>query len=388
MQKKKPTFSMAGKTVPWYMVVFVLLFVAVLFFDFEHRQKQRFEDMNQQMEKLAVILRDTRRAQSAGGVPALGGGPAASSDARLVNFAPSGSKLQAAAAGASSSSNAAGRVGRELSDGVVSFIYPDSFSRGNNTNFFWPYARQKSPEDVYRFLGTVDVEELAEVVKTIPQSIWAEGDERSKKYKVHQYTSTIAFRLGGDHLREMPSKLAKYQGKKSTYDILNFDGSMTFSNHWETYGPLIQPVLDKIASTFPHSDRTWLRVLLVRLDAKHAVSQHRDNGCWMRVSRRIHVPLITHDQVTFHASNLPKGKSGMRGMSNAPVEDELLPVNTPGNIIELNNAMTHYVNNDAPVDRIHLIVDYMADVPNELEYDEALCIFANDYSNCQAAGAP
>ena len=108
----------------------------------------------------------------------------------------------------------------------------------------------------------------------------------------------------------------------------------------------------------------------------------------MRVSRRIHVPLITHDKVTFHASNTPKGAGGMRGMSNTPVEDELLPVNTPGNIIELNNAMTHYVNNDAPVDRIHLIVDYMADVPNELEYDEAMCIFANDYSTCKAAGAP
>lgn len=200
MQKKKTTFSMAGKTVPWYMVVFFLLFVAVLFFDFEHRQKQRFEDMNQQMEKLAVILRDTRRAQSAGGVPALGGAPAASSsDARMVNFAPTGSKLQAAAAGAAASSAHAGRVGRELSDSVVSFIYPTSFSRGNNTNFFWPYARQKSPEDVYRFLGTVDVEELAQVVKTIPQvsccslscfvcrSVWVLRPEcplTSRKFKI------------------------------------------------------------------------------------------------------------------------------------------------------------------------------------------------------------
>jgi len=36
---KKATLGRA--TMPWYMVVFILVFVAVLFFDFEHRQKQR-----------------------------------------------------------------------------------------------------------------------------------------------------------------------------------------------------------------------------------------------------------------------------------------------------------------------------------------------------------
>ncbi len=59
------------------------------------------------------------------------------------------------------------------------------------------------------------------------KAIWAEGDERSQKYKVHQYTSTIAFRLGGDHLREMTTKLKPFEGKQTTYDVLNFDDSMT-----------------------------------------------------------------------------------------------------------------------------------------------------------------
>ena len=113
----------------------------------------------------------------------------------------------------------------------------------------------------------------------------------------------------------------------------------------------------------------------------------------MRISRRIHVPLVTHDKVKFHASNEPKRKPAMRGFGGAApannnngkeVVHELLPVNDVGNIVELNNAMTHYVDNEAPIDRIHLIIDYMADVPNELTYDEAMCLFANDFQSCKA----
>jgi hypothetical protein len=56
-------------------------------------------------------------------------------------------------------------VGRELS--VVEYIDETSFTRGNNTHIFWPYASQAPPEDVYRFLGTTDVTALAEAVKAI-----------------------------------------------------------------------------------------------------------------------------------------------------------------------------------------------------------------------------
>jgi hypothetical protein len=59
------------------------------------------------------------------------------------------------------------------------------------------------------------------------QAVWAEGDERSATYEVHKYTHTVAFRLSGDNLRDLPTKLDKFSGKRSTYDILNFDNSMT-----------------------------------------------------------------------------------------------------------------------------------------------------------------
>ncbi len=109
---------------------------------------------------------------------------------------------------------------------------------------------------------------------------------------------------------------------------------------------------------------------------------HRDNGAWMRISRRVHVPIITHDKVTFHAKSAPKAPAGQRPPLGESDREELLPVNTPGNIVELNNAMTHFVNNDAPIDRVHLIVDYMADLPNELTYNEALCVLSGKMESC------
>jgi hypothetical protein len=385
MQKKRAYTSVSRGTVPWYMVLLILVFVAVLFFDFEQRQRQRFESVNDQMEKLASILRSKQKRQ--------GGGP----DEQNGNFVQkrlprksqnsdfnSGSFRKTPANTKHKASISISQSSDEIEFAqMLNEITADSFSRQNNTHMFCKYAEQQSPEDVYRFIGTVDVTELAEAVKRIPPEVWAEGDERSKKYKVHQYTHTLAFRLSGDHLRNIDSAFPQFEGKISTYDALNFDDSMTFGEHWPEFEPLIQPILDQIAATFPHKDHQWLRVLLVMLDAGKSVSMHRDNGAWMRISRRIHVPILTHEKVTFHVSNEPKGRQGQRGAPPGfKIKEELMPVNTPGNVIELNNAMTHFVNNDAPINRVHLIVDYLADVPNEMTYDEAMCILGTDFGSC------
>ena len=103
------------------------------------------------MEKLAGILQQQYRGQN----PRHGGRGAA--EAAGVKLAKSNSV--AAPAGSNR---------REVSE-VAQQFYSTSFSRGNNTHFFHPYARQKSPEDVYRFLGTVDVTDLSEAVKNIPE---------------------------------------------------------------------------------------------------------------------------------------------------------------------------------------------------------------------------
>jgi len=258
---------------------------------------------------------------------------------------------------------------------IARLVSPSTFNRGNNTNIFWRYA---DPKLVYRVLGKVDVTHLRELVKRTPESVWQEGAERAKKYKVHQYTATIALRFGGDRIRDLKRQDNPFEGTLPTYDLLNQYGEMKDQKHWDEYKSGIEPILKYIQSKFDNSNGIWLRVLLVRLTAGKHVSIHRDNGLWMRMSHRIHVPVFTDEKVEFHASNKPKSYRG-----NAFKETDLiLPVQKPGSVVELNNANIHYVKNESPNDRVHMICDYMPEIPKHLTYLEWRCLLG-DKDKCR-----
>lgn len=121
---------------------------------------------------------------------------------------------------------------------IARLIGPTTFSRGNNTNIFWRYA---DPQYVYRILGKVDVAHLRDLVKRIPETVWQEGAERAKKYKVHQYTATIALRFGGDRIRELKQQDNPFEGTLPTYDLLNQYGEMKNQRHWDDYKSGVGP---------------------------------------------------------------------------------------------------------------------------------------------------
>lgn len=130
----------------------------------------RFESVNDQMEKLASILRSKQKRQ--------GGGPdeqngnfvqkrlprkSQNSDFNSGSFRKTPANTKHKASISISQSSDEPEFAQMLNE-----ITADSFSRQNNTHMFCKYAEQQSPEDVYRFIGTVDVTELAEAVKRIP----------------------------------------------------------------------------------------------------------------------------------------------------------------------------------------------------------------------------
>lgn len=131
--------------------------------------------MNDQMEKLAVVLQSQQRSSAsalpvapdgARAVKMSGGAMPGGGAKRMGNR---GSRGGAPSQQPRPASSRQGAVARELHDDVRDYIGPDSFSRGNNTNFFFPYADYDTPENIYRFLGTVDVTDLVEAVKQIPE---------------------------------------------------------------------------------------------------------------------------------------------------------------------------------------------------------------------------
>lgn len=245
----------------------------------------------------------------------------------------------------------------------------------NNSHLFHKYEAR---EEIYRVLGKVDVSKLAELVRSIPEAVWQEGAARAKKYRVHRYTATIALRFGADDMRELKkeSDILSFTGKKPLEDLLDHKGGMHWNVHWEEYRGVIEPILRQIQRFYENKEGLWLRVLLVRLTHKQKVSLHRDNGLWMRVSRRIHVPVITDTNVKFHAA--------LSAIDIRNKKDAVLPVQHPGAVVELNNAVVHYVDNGSKRDRVHLICDYIPDVPKELSYNEWRCLMGY-FANCDQA---
>lgn len=81
-------------------------------------------------------------------------------------------------------------------------------------------------------------------------------------------------------------------------------------------------------------------VLLIKLKAKHNIPKHADDGDYLVLSRRHHIPIVT-SQDTWFAVGSEKVNMGV------------------GECWEINNTRFHSVENNSDIDRIHLLIDIM-----------------------------
>ena len=81
------------------------------------------------------------------------------------------------------------------------------------------------------------------------------------------------------------------------------------------------------------------KAMFAKLKAGGEIPEHTDAAVALRMVHRVHIPIVTNDQVHFFIDGVDH-KFG------------------EGEMIELDNTRFHAVKNDSPVDRIHLIVDY------------------------------
>ena len=85
-----------------------------------------------------------------------------------------------------------------------------------------------------------------------------------------------------------------------------------------------------------------LRCEVIKLNANSEVYKHTDGGALLHYSRRIHIPIITSEKITFTVYNntIHMKKS---------------------NAYEINNQLPHSVNNPTDIDRVHIIIDVLPD---------------------------
>ncbi len=147
--------------------------------------------------------------------------------------------------------------------------------------------------------------------------------ERAKTHTgAHNHTFVIPVQWARTNLNDypcIPAPKTDYWGKY--YNIKFFEELLTKINQAYT------------------SDGYYIRILFAMLKANSKITVHRDHGSSLVENHRIHIPIVTNDDVIF----------GVGGEKRNLKE---------GEIVEIDNSTDHWVVNKSSEERIHLIVDW------------------------------
>ena len=184
-------------------------------------------------------------------------------------------------------------------------------------------------DDNFRRIGSTNVEPAKALIKKLDPDAWENEEIRQQRYEAHRDTRTIPLVHDYDFRHSQPTRHPALQ----------------------IFEPTIRPALGMTADFYDKSEKGkqlteknglgyFIRCNLVLLKAGGAITEHRDMNFSLTHAHRVHVPIITNDQVWFTVGgetlNIPEGE-----------------------IYEINNRRPHAVRNDGDEDRVHLIMDYV-----------------------------
>ncbi len=164
----------------------------------------------------------------------------------------------------------------------------------------------------------IDVKPIIKKLAQIPEDAWGQSD-REHQFEVHQQTQALLLIYDDDFRHYNP----------------------TYLDNYSQFEDELKPLLDFIAENYQH-DGFVVRLIFARLQAHGTIPRHADREYSLLKCHRIHVPIISNDDVFFTVGGEQK-------------------VMRPGEMWEINNATFHAVDNQSDEDRIHMIIDW---VPN------------------------
>jgi hypothetical protein len=187
-----------------------------------------------------------------------------------------------------------------------------------------PAANPRKTTSV-RKLGPVDIDALRDAMLAIPESVWdAENADKPNKFEALDKTRHIVFRFV-DNTRDWRGSHDRPQ--------------------WSQWRALIEPVLRQATARYGYARGVFPRIMLARMAPGGVIQPHIDANPAAKWPHKIHVPLVTNEQVVFYI-----GQQGHH-----------FPA---GEAVEVNNLGPHAVRNGGATDRIHLIFEYYdADQP-------------------------
>ncbi|MGA1371732.1 MAG: aspartyl/asparaginyl beta-hydroxylase domain-containing protein [Pseudomonadales bacterium] len=172
-----------------------------------------------------------------------------------------------------------------------------------------------------RRLGPVDISGLEEALDQQDDGLW---------------DADAAFRR----------QLAPYRKTRTIYLMMTLGGihaPTQYLNGWAPLRDVFTPIAATIAGFFPGPGRV-MNAQIALLPPGESIAVHTDRGPTLESSHRVHIPLVTHPDVRFEIEE-----------TNYSLE--------VGVAYELDNLRRHAVHNGSPIDRVHLIVDYLSSNP-------------------------
>jgi hypothetical protein len=171
----------------------------------------------------------------------------------------------------------------------------------------------------FRHLGQVDIATLKEAVLAIPEEQWnAENADKPNRFEALDVTRHIVFRF-----------VSNYCDWRDSYD----------RPLWDEWKDILLPVMEAATAGYGYAKGIYPRVMLARMAAGGVIQPHRDANPAAKWPHKIHVPIVTNDEVIFRVEGaqyvMPEGEA-----------------------VEVNNMGTHAVENRGDTDRIHLIFEY------------------------------
>lgn len=146
-------------------------------------------------------------------------------------------------------------------------------------------------------------------------SHWKADTTRQEEYKVHRNTNTIYLR---------------FRRPLRGGDIVNYP-------LFDTYKEYINEYINLMSNYYEFVD--WAAII-ARLGPGKSIPKHKDNGPYFINGHRIHMPLVTHDDVLFTVGDTTMNMK-------------------PGIFYEIDNLDYHGVENKSPINRDHLIIDLL-----------------------------
>jgi hypothetical protein len=170
-----------------------------------------------------------------------------------------------------------------------------------------------------RQLGKVEVGPLRDAVLALPEALWdAENETKPNRFGALDATRHIIFRF-----------VSNFLDWRDSYE----------RPLWDEWKPLLEPVLAAATAPYGYERGAFPRVMLARMAPGGVIHPHRDQNPAAKWPHKIHVPLLTNDDVTFHVDG--KGHHFAEGEA-----------------VEVNNMGLHAVENRGSTDRVHLIFEY------------------------------